>query len=139
MKSKLSIEQMVVALFRLCSDVVLLKSRDGNFYYFKPCTQENIPAIQYILRQNGATSYRHFSRYYNTGYGDKNLVVRMPKSNFEHNANPEFISRFEKMYSERNVVMSASGVMGPTVGKMFWIKTKSYKANILADIAKYLR
>lgn len=136
MKKELSIEQMATVLFMLCSDVQLLKTRDGCFYYFRPRVLSNIQAIQYVLRQNGVMANRHRSHYYNAEFGNTDLIVRVPKLKFDSYANPKFKQAFEKMYSNRTEFMLGLPMRLDNVGNMFWAKTKSGKIKVLTNIVE---
>ncbi len=130
MKNNLTSEQMAMALYLLCSDVVLLRVNCESFYYFKPREKSNALAVQYVLRQNGVPSNRHRSHYYDTSFGSTSLVVRVSKNDFQRYAKNEFRLVFEQMYSNRDFYLQRSGLKN-TVDNLFWLKTKSGKEKVL--------
>ncbi|MFQ6778174.1 MAG: hypothetical protein ACLRFI_02660 [Alphaproteobacteria bacterium] len=129
MKNGLTVEQMINALFLLCSEIVLLRTRNVYYYYLKPQTKSNVYAIKYIFRKNGMNSYRHRSRFY---YSDDNLVVRVPLYEFENCTNPQFGLKFRQSYNQ--FMKYSSFNKKDTVDNSFWLKTRANKEKILKNM-----
>lgn len=133
MKSNLTKEQMAVSLFVLCSDVSLLNTRAGYFYYFRPSVKENIMALQYILRRNGIRGQKYNSHFYSP-YGAKTLVFRVSQYDIDTCENQEFKTAFKSAYKLRTEYLRSVVACAERVDKLFWMKSKSGKEKILLNM-----
>jgi hypothetical protein len=138
MKSNLTKEQMAVSLFVLCSDVSLLNTRAGSFYYFRPSVKENIMALQYILRRNGIRGQKYNSHFYSP-YGAKTLVFRVSQYDIDTCENQEFKTAFQSAYKLRTEYLRTGVAFAERIDKLFWMKSKSGKEKCLFDMLQRVR
>lgn len=96
---ELDLNQAVVAMFVLCSDVSKLTVHGIPYVYFRPRCRGYSQVIQYIFKKNNIYSELHRSHYYNMGE-TKNLVVRTPVSDLSENT--EFKNVFNSIYADKN-------------------------------------
>ena len=95
----LDLNQAVVAMFVLCSDVSKLTVHGIPYVYLKPKHRSYVRVVRYIFKKNNIYSELHRSRYYNM-CESKNLVVRTPVSDLSENT--EFKNVFNSIYADKN-------------------------------------
>jgi len=127
----LTIEQSVMAIFGMCSDVTRLTARGIPYWYFNPKRSEDARVIKYVFKKNNISAHLHKTRYYDC-FGTKRQIVRVHASDL--NDNQEFKNFFEYVHN-RKENLSSDTLADTANTKMFALWSRAKKMKLIESVA----
>lgn len=128
----LTVQQSVMAIFGMCSDVTRLTAHGTPYWYFNPTRADDARVIKYVFKENDISAHLHKTRYYDC-FGTKRQIVRVHTYDLDNNQ--EFKNFFEYVYNRKEQLSNVS-LADSANTKMFALWSRAKKMKLIESVAE---